>query len=57
MAMGRFRRVTSDVLAQPLRGVKELLMASLIPAAGIGDGIRLKYEPTPERGGKGLPAV
>lgn len=33
MAMGRFRRVTSDVLAQPLHGVKELLMASLIPAA------------------------
>lgn len=33
MAMGRFRRVTSDVLAQPLRGVKELLMASLILAA------------------------
>jgi len=26
-------RVTRDVLAQPLRGVKELLMASLMPAA------------------------
>lgn len=33
MTMGRFRRVTSEVLAQPLRRVKELLMASLIPAA------------------------